>query len=214
MKVHMATFGFLFLPRHMYEWTLHVAINDFCSSTRTASYLFFVRWISFDAAAYLLQTTIFHHLLGNITVLDIFKETMHCGAVYGYKRKPIRSNILYKGRFQLTLTILFAHLWGKLFIPIDHVVVEQNNDMAFAIAALRRGNHQRQYEILEKDLELLTGALITQFVEQASFCVLENQHRRSEVSRHVKKKGRESKAARHKLRDAVPSVCNSHNILT
>lgn len=64
--------------------------------------------------------------------------------------------------------------------------------MAFAIAALGGGNHQGQYQILEKYLELLTGALIAQFMEQASFCVLECQM--SQSAWQTEEEGRESKA--------------------
>lgn len=64
--------------------------------------------------------------------------------------------------------------------------------MALTIAALGGGNHQGQYQILEEDLELLTGALIAQFMEQASFCVLEGQ--RSQSAWQTEEKGRESKA--------------------
>lgn len=97
--------------------------------------------IALDAQPYLFQTSLLHYLFGHITIFNVLEKAIQSGALY-------------------RLTVLFAHLGRILLVPVDHVVVEQIDNVTLAVAALRRRHHQRQNEVLEEDLELASGALV------------------------------------------------------
>lgn len=107
---------------------------------------FDVRWIAFDAEADFLQGSLFHHLLGNLAILNVLEKSVHGSAGNG-------------------LTTFIAHFRWIFLVPVDHIVVQQIHHVAFTIAALGARHHHRQYQFLQEHLELGASTLVTKFVQ-------------------------------------------------
>lgn len=86
----MSTFGLLFLPAHVNEGALHVVVDDVGPTARSLLDLLLVRRVALDAQPDLLQSSLLHHLLGDIAVLYVLKEPVHRCAVDGCNRNSLR----------------------------------------------------------------------------------------------------------------------------
>merc|ERR1719427_729397 len=147
LEVNMPGLGFLLLPAHVNEGPLHIVVDNLRSPSRSLLHPLLMSWISFNTQLYFLQAPLPQHRLRLLPVLHIFEKPVHwCGLD--------------------SLRVLFPHGRRKVLIPVNTVVLQQDDNVAFPVPLAGTLNHLGQNEALQEPFKLLPSPLIAQFVKQ------------------------------------------------
>lgn len=65
-----------------------------------------------------------------------------------------------QGGCVLTLRILLSHLGWVLLIPVNYVIICENDNVTLPLSVLSAGHHQRKHHLLQVELELPPSAVI------------------------------------------------------